>query len=484
MTHALIVEDDVDSAATLKELVVSQGFTVSTAGNLAEARKQLVLQPPDIVLLDLRLPDGSGMDLFNDPELLANSEVVLITGYASLDTSILALRLGVVDYIVKPINLTHLQGVLSRVTKPALLKAEVADLTAKLAVRGHFGQLWGRAPNMKRVYEQISRVAGTGITVLITGESGTGKEVVAQTIHDLSRRRKMPFLGVNCGAISPNLIESEIFGHEKGSFTGADRQHQGFFERATGGTLFLDEITEMPLELQVKLLRVLETGRFMRVGATQSQEVDVRIVAATNRSPTQAVASGRLREDLLYRLNVFPIELPPLRERLSDVDLLAEHFLRQICEQEGKMKVFTSDALEQLARYHWPGNVRELRNAVHRAYVMAPGAQIDAQWLPRSGEPADEPTPAPSSMPTPAPASAQPMALHEPQMGRPARQAEDGSVVIPLGATLAEAEETLILATLRHCRHQKERTAATLGISLKTLYNRLKKYTADGSLEG
>ncbi len=261
-----------------------------------------------------------------------------MTGHASLETSILALRLGAVDYLVKPVTLKHLQGLLSRVTKPALLKAEVAGLTANLASTGNFGQLWGRSPCMLRVYEQISRVAGSGVTVFITGESGTGKEVVAQTIHELSRRRKMPFLGVNCGAISPNLIESEIFGHEKGSFTGADRQHQGFFERAAGGTLFLDEITEMPMDLQVKLLRVLETGRFMRVGATQSQETDVRIIAATNRSPMQAVAEGHLRVDLMYRLNVFPIEVPPLRERLSDVPLLAGRFLRLIGEQEGKEK--------------------------------------------------------------------------------------------------------------------------------------------------
>ncbi|MGS5086996.1 sigma-54-dependent transcriptional regulator [Hydrogenophaga sp. A37] len=476
MTHALIVEDDVDSAASLKALIASEGLTVSTASNLFDARKQLSLQPPDIVLLDLRLPDGSGMDLFEDPELLSNSEVVLITGHASLETSILALRLGVADYLVKPINLKHLQGVLSRVTKPAVLKAEVADLTAKLAATGHFGQLWGRAPNMKRVYEQISRVAGTGVTVFITGESGTGKEVVAQTIHELSRRRKMPFLGVNCGAISPNLIESEIFGHEKGSFTGADRQHQGFFERAAGGTLFLDEITEMPLELQVKLLRVLETGRFMRVGATQSQETDVRIVAATNRSPFEAVASGRLREDLMYRLNVFPIELPPLRERLSDVGLLAEHFLRLISEQEGKVKSFTPEALEQLTCHDWPGNVRELRNAVHRAYVMAQGTHIDAQWLPRPAEKraAEQPLAQGSAA-----APAVPVPVQAPEPAPPAPHTVGKSVVIPIGVTLAEAEQTLILATLRHCRHQKERTAATLGISLKTLYNRLKQYNAD-----
>lgn len=481
MTHALIVEDDVDSAVTLKELIASEGLTVSTAFSLLDARKQLALQQPDIVLLDLKLPDGSGMDLFNDPELLANSEVVLITGHASLETSILALRLGAVDYIVKPITHKHLQGLLSRVTKPAVLKAEVADLTAKLASNGHFGQLWGRAPSMRRVYEQISRVAGTGVTVFITGESGTGKEVVAQTIHDLSRRRKMPFLGVNCGAISPHLIESEIFGHEKGSFTGADRQHQGFFERAAGGTLFLDEITEMPLDLQVKLLRVLETGRFMRVGASQSQETDVRIVAATNRSPLQAVATGRLREDLMYRLNVFPIELPPLRERLSDVGLLAEHFLRRIGEQEGKAKSFTPEALDQLALHSWPGNVRELRNAVHRAYVMALDAQIDTQWLPTPGHEQKPPLDVPPVLSSPT--HAQPASHADPEAAQSAPSTQGASVVLPIGITIAEAEQRLILATLRHYRHQKERTAAALGISLKTLYNRLKQYAADKDIE-
>lgn len=462
MTHTLVVDDDADSASMLGELLALEGLTVATAHSLRDARKQMALQTPDLVLLDLQLPDGNGMDLFSDPELLSNSEVVLITGHASLDTSILALRLGAADYLVKPINLKHLQGILSRVTKPAVLKAEVADMTAHLATAGNFGQLWGRSPCMQRVYEQISRVAGTGVTVFVTGESGTGKEVVAQTIHDLSRRRKMPFLGVNCGAISPNLIESEIFGHEKGSFTGADRQHQGFFERAAGGTLFLDEITEMPLDLQVKLLRVLETGRFMRVGASQSQETDVRIIAATNRSPMQAVASGRLREDLMYRLNVFPIELPPLRERLSDVPLLAQRFLDLICKQEAKTKTLSAEALRQLSECDWPGNVRELRNAVHRAYVMATGNVIDAQWLPRRLDALPHATPPPSKI-----------------VVAPPPNGADDSLTIPLGTTLAQAEQAIILATLRHYSHQKERTAAALGISLKTLYNRLKLYAAD-----
>jgi two-component system, NtrC family, response regulator AtoC len=469
MPHALVVDDDHDSAASLRALIAGEQFTVAVAHNLRDARRQISLQQPDIILLDLRLPDGSGMDLLADPKLVANSEVVLCTGHANLETSIQALRLGAADYLIKPVNLKQLQGVLSRIMKPAALQAEVEDLTANLAQSGHFGHLWGRSAPMQRIYQQISRVAGTSVSVFITGESGTGKEVVAQTVHDLSRRRKRPFLAVNCGAISPNLIESEIFGHEKGSFTGAERQHQGFFERASGGTLFLDEITEMPLELQVKLLRVLETGRFMRVGSTTSQETDVRIIAATNRAPYQAVATGRLREDLLYRLNIFPIELPPLRDRAADVPLLANHFLAAICEQEGAVRRFTPAALAALVEYPWPGNVRELRNAVQRAYVMAQDEFIDEAWLPSvsstgllSGWGSLGAAPEPAR----APVAADP--------GVP-------SVTLPIGSSVADAERILMLATLRHFNHHKERTAAALGISLKTLYNRLKEYAAEGA---
>ncbi|MBC7940870.1 MAG: sigma-54-dependent Fis family transcriptional regulator [Chitinophagaceae bacterium] len=465
MPHALVVDDDADSAASLRALIGGENFTVAVAGTLRDARRQISLQQPDIVLLDLKLPDGSGLDLLADVELMANSEVVLCTGHASMDTSIQALRLGAADYLIKPINLKQLQGVLSRVMKPSVLKAEVDAMKSKLSQSGHFGHLWGSSTAMQRVYEQISRVAGTSITVFIAGESGSGKEVVAQTVHDLSRRRKRPFLAVNCGAISPNLIESEVFGHEKGSFTGAERQHQGFFERASGGTLFLDEITEMPLELQVKLLRVLETGRYMRVGSTQSQEADVRVIAATNRLPQRAVAEGRLREDLWYRLNVFPIDLPPLRDRLSDVPLLADHFLAGVIEQEGRPKRFTPGALDRLARYRWPGNVRELRNVVQRAYVMAAADVIDETWLPGSpvvGADADvERQEATGS------------AAVEAQ--RPAVE----SVTLPIGTSLAQAERLLMLATLRHHKHHKERTAAVLGVSLKTLYNRLKEYGAE-----
>ncbi len=484
MPHALVVDDDIDAAASLRELIAGERFTVALAHNLRDARRQIALQQPDILLLDLRLPDGSGMDLLADAELLSNSEVVLCTGHASIDTSIQALRLGAADYLVKPVNLKQLQGVLSRIMKPAALKAEVQGLTAQLDSSGHFGHLWGTSAPMQRIYEQISRVAGTSVTVFITGESGTGKEVVAQTVHDLSRRRKRPFLAVNCGAISPNLIESEIFGHEKGSFTGAERQHQGFFERASGGTLFLDEITEMPPELQVKLLRVLETSRFMRVGSTVSQEADVRIIAATNRLPLQAVAAGKLREDLLYRLNVFPLELPPLRERLADVPLLAAHFLVGISEKEGHQRRFTPAALQLLSQHNWPGNVRELRNVVQRAYVMAQGEIIDERWLPNApASPAPAAVDAALSESPPIAAAHTARAPARPGNG-PAVHAQTPpaeSIALPIGTSMEQAERMLLLATLRHFNHHKERTAAVLGISLKTLYNRLKEYAADGN---
>jgi two-component system response regulator AtoC len=447
MGHALIVEDDADSARMMAALVTTEGYSAATAQSLREARRQLALQPPDLVLLDLRLPDGSGMALLDDRALIGNSEVVLMTGHASLETSIQALRYGAADYLVKPVSARQLQGILSRVMKPSVLQAEVEGLLGELHRSGRFGHMVGQSAPIQLVYEQITRVAGTSVTVFLSGESGTGKELVARTVHDLSRRRAHPFLAVNCGAISPNLIETEIFGHEKGSFTGAEHQHQGYFERAHGGTLFLDEIAEMPPALQVKLLRVLETGTFMRVGSTTPVETDVRVIAAINRSPLQAVAQGVLREDLMYRLNVFPIELPPLRQRLDDLPLLVSHFLGEIGAREGSPKRASPQVLKRLAEYDWPGNVRELRNVLQRAYVMTAGSEIADKWLPRS------------------------------QLVGPASvQGAAGSLALEIGTPLAAVERQVILATLEHFGHHKERTAAALGVSLKTLYNRLKEY--------
>ena len=467
MGHALIVEDDADAARMMAQLVANEGFSAATAQSLREARRQMALQQPDVVLLDLRLPDGNGMTLLDETDLIGNSEVVLMTGHASLETSIQALRYGAADYLIKPVSAKQLHSILSRVMKPSVLQDEVRSLHDDLARTGRFGHLVGTSGPMAQVYEQIARVAGTSVTVFITGESGTGKELVARTVHDLSRRRAKPFLAVNCGAISPNLIESEIFGHEKGSFTGAERQHQGFFERAHGGTLFLDEITEMPLELQVKLLRVLETGTFMRVGSTTPLETDVRVVAAANRDPAQAMAQGRFREDLFYRLNVFPLELPPLRDRLEDLPLLVKHFLQEIGQREGVVKRAAPRALERLARYRWPGNVRELRNVLQRAYVMSTGPEITDQWLPR--DPAQVAAAAGAATPVSA---------------APSGGAIDGAVAhatgprieVAVGTPLSVIEKQVILATLDHYGHHKERTAAALGVSLKTLYNRLKEY--------
>jgi two-component system, NtrC family, response regulator AtoC len=454
MPHVLIVDDEPNSAEMLATVVRGEGFTSAVAGSLREARQQLLMMPAQVVLLDLRLPDGSGLDLFEDADLRGNAEIVLITGHATLDTSIHALRVGAADYLTKPVNVGQLKRVLSRLAQPGDLRAEISELRDELDDSGRFGQLWGRSQPMRKVYDQVARVAPTVVSVLLVGESGTGKEVVAQTVHELSRRRSQPFLAVNCGAISPQLIESELFGHEKGSFTGAMRQHRGFFERAHGGTLFLDEITEMPLDLQVKLLRVLETGAFMRVGSDEPFEADVRIIGATNRLPLEAVAAGKLREDLYYRLNVFQVSLPALRERLDDIDLLAPHFLQVLNASEGTNKRLSPAAVARLKQYHWPGNVRELRNVVQRAAIMSDGTVIDQVQLP-----------------------------DEAVAGAPRSSGgEEPALKVKVGSSIADVERQLIFATLEHYGGVKERTADVLGISLKTLYNRLREYGQAGEL--
>lgn len=442
MSHVLIVDDDVNTREALVEITIAEGFTAAVAGNIRDAQIQIACQRPDVVLIDLKLPDGNGMDLFNDIESRSTTEIILITGHASVETAVDALRLGATDYLTKPINFRRLKALLSRVPRSTDLKTQLGALRSELGRLGHFGQMLGTAPVMQKLYNHIGRVAPTEATVLLLGESGTGKELAAQTIHDLSLRQKHPFLPVNCGAISPQLIESEIFGHEKGSFTGADRQHKGYFERANGGTLFLDEITEMPIELQVKLLRVLETGSFMRIGSNQELETDVRIIAATNRAPEEAIQEGKLRLDLYHRLNVFPLKIPPLRDRATDVELLAQHFLDEFNAAHGTSKVLLPDGLACLGAYHWPGNVRELRNYMQRAFILS-DQTIDAAAL----------TP---TMITHAPAGL--------------------TLAIPVGTSLADVDRKLIFATLELCGGVKKRAADILGISLKTLYNRLEEY--------
>jgi DNA-binding NtrC family response regulator len=440
---ALVVDDDREFRESVALLVEREGFTVREADCLATARERLVEAPADIVLIDLSLPDG--LELARD-DAAAPSAFVVITGNATLDSAVDSLRGGALDYLSKPVDRTRLRSILAHVSRQNALRAEVSSLRGELRELGRFGALIGRSKPMQEVYDLIARVAPTDASVLILGESGTGKEVVAQTIHGLSRRRDAPFIGVNCGAISPTLIESELFGHEKGSFTGADRRRHGFFEQANGGTLFLDEITEMPLELQVKLLRVLELRAVTRVGSTESIPVDVRLVSASNRNPSQAVESGLLRQDLFYRLNVFPIHMPPLRERQDDIELLAEHFLEQVNRREKSEKRWSEAALRHLRDLSWTGNVRELRNVVDRAAILT-DRMIGVQDLPAVD-------------------------------GRPSAAGTAGLLQVEVGSPISDVERSLIMATLEHLGGDKKRAAEVLGISLKTLYNRLAVYAA------
>jgi len=459
MSHVLIVDDDANTREALAALASHEGFTVATAGSLAEARIQLVRQRPDVVLMDLKLPDGSGMDLFDDLEDRNNIETILITGHASVESAIEALRLGASDYLTKPVNFQRLKAVLARVPKSGELRAEIGALRDELRRLGRFGRLVGRSPAMQEVYDKIARVAPTEATVLLLGESGTGKEIVARTIHELSRRRRQPFLAINCGAISANLIENEMFGHERGSYTGADRQHKGYFEQANGGTLFLDEITEMQMELQVRLLRVLETGTLMRIGTSRVIETDVRIIAATNRDPREAVRAGKLRDDLYHRLNVFPLEMAPLRERGDDIELIAEYFLAEMNEACGTRKKFAPGALALMRQYPWPGNVRELRNYIHRVFIMAGDQGLEGPTPDNGVSSSRFASPLPAGVAAPVPAS----------NGGPA-------ITVPLGTPLSVAARELILSTLEHCGGERKRTAEMLGICTKTLYNRLREY--------
>lgn len=308
----------------------------------------------------------------------------------------------------------------------------------------HFGMLFGSSPAMELLYEKITRVAITDATVLLVGESGTGKELIAQTIHQRSHRRQENFIAVNCGAIPPHLIEAAIFGHEKGSFTGAAKQQIGYFEHASHGTLFLDEITEMPADMQVKLLRVLESGRFLRVGGDEEVKVDVRLIAATNRDLDSAVREGSLRSDLMYRLAVFPIQLPPLRERNGDIELLAQHFLQDLNAKHNTNKVISRRSTEVMRSYAWPGNVRELKNIVMRAFILSGDVIALNEFMPEAS-------------------------THRPAM-------REGCLNFFVGTPLADAQRELIQATLKHFDGNKRMTADALGISLKTLYNRLKEY--------
>jgi len=449
MLHALVVDDDKNSQRAMATLVAEQGFAPHTAGSLREARGRLLAEPPDVVLLDLILPDGTGFDLIQDlKEQTDRAEIVVITGQASVSTAVEALRRGACDYLTKPVDAARLRTMLANLARTRELRPRIGELRRQVRQLGRFGPLVGSSPAMQQVYDHVAMVAPSTASVLITGESGTGKELVAQTVHELSRRKGKPYLVVNCAAVSANLIDSDLFGHERGSFTGAERVHHGYFERADGGALFLDEVSEMPAELQAKLLRVLEAGVLTRVGGEKPVKIDVRVIAASNRDLDAAVAAGTFRRDLLYRLKVFPIHLPPLRERSEDVAALAESFLGDLNRQEGTRKTLAPATLAILRRCAWPGNVRELKNVVHRAFILT---------REESGEIG------PSCL--------------APELSGKGPAADDGRLPGAL-ETLAQAERRLIFAALDHFGGDKRLAADALGVSLRTLYNRLREYEA------
>jgi DNA-binding NtrC family response regulator len=460
MAHALVVDADLEIQRCLAEIVRGEGMTLSLADSIRKGRIEIGRHRPNIAFINQSLPDGEGLTLISDLPRREQTATVLMAAKPSVETALLALRAGVFDFLPLPLELKRVHQALASVG----VSSEAAPLGAGIgtdssAEPGWFGSLLGRCPAMTALYDQLARVAPTSATVLLVGESGTGKELAAQTIHRLSRRARQPFFPLNCGAVSAQLIESELFGHERGSFTGADRQHKGFFERADGGTIFLDEVTEMPLELQVKLLRVLETGAFTRVGSVQPIQTNVRLISATNRIPEQAVQAGKLREDLYHRLNAFPVRLPPLRERVDDIELLASYFLLELNRSEGAQKRFGDSILARWKIASWPGNVRQLKNAVQRAFILA-DQLLTVEELPIGEETGPE-----QSALNQAPRGGS--LLGTPSAG--GFSSDRRGVVIRIGTSIDSAQRQLALATLVQCAWVEDRAAAMLGISLEHL---------------
>ena len=381
----LIVDDEELLVKSCGQILASEGYTVFTEGRGRNALEVVRRQRPDIVLTDLNLPDTDGLALLKDIKKLApETLVVMITGFATVDSSVEAIRAGAYDYIPKPFTATQLRILIGRAAQQVKLVRDNASLRDQLKKHYSFENIIGTSDLIQKVFSVVSRVAPTDASVFISGESGTGKELIARALHANSRRSGRPFVAVNCAALPDHLLESELFGHEKGSFTGAEQQKRGLLEAASGGTFFMDEISEMSMELQAKLLRVIQERKIRRVGGEGEIPIDVRWVSATNRDPEQAVREGALRQDLLYRLNVVPVKLPPLRHRREDIPALAQHFLRRYAQDYDRDNLrFSADAMRVLCDYEWPGNVRELQNMVERIVSLcAPGQEIFAEDLP------------------------------------------------------------------------------------------------------
>jgi len=452
----LIVEDEPNALMGLAELISGWGYRTETARDGIEGYEKALAFDPAIVVTDLKMPRMDGIGLLTKLSeegsgLSSNLAVVVLTAMGSIELAVDAMKLGAYDFLQKPVDATRLRTILANATRQRETEIELEVARRRLRETGVLGGLVGNSRPMREIFALIEQIATSNVSVLITGESGTGKELVARTLHNLSLRKTRPFVAVNCAAIPESLIESEIFGHEKGAFTGAVEKRAGCFELASGGTLLLDELAEMPIGTQAKLLRVLEERKLRRLGARTEQEVDVRVLAATNRDPEKAVADNQLRADLFYRLNVFHITMPPLRDHLEDLPAMAEAMIAEMNQKHTRrVSGVAPSMLDRMMAYDWPGNARELRNTIERAVILCPdGAPVDVGHLPPGFGKAQSAAAPPS----------------------------DASIVhVRVGSTVDEAEQALIMRTLESMGQNKTRAAEILGVSLKTLHNKLKEY--------
>ena len=440
----LVVDDEVNARTALAELLRDEGFDVETAADAFKALGKYEAFAPHVVVTDLKMPGMDGIELVKKVRTMEDAAaVVVMTAFGAVTSAVDAMRAGAADYLAKPLNFDELLVVLDKVLDEQAMRRETRQLRVRVRDRVAPNNIVGMSPPMQRVFEVVDQVAPSRATVLLTGESGTGKELVANALHQRSPRVNGPFIKLHCAALAESLLESELFGHEKGAFTGALARKDGRFSLADGGTLFLDEIGEISPAIQIKLLRFLQERELERVGGTQTLRVDVRVIAATNKNLAEEVAKGRFREDLYYRLNVVSLELPPLRDRRSDIPALAKFFVDRYAKDNGKaIEGFTPETMELLAAYDWPGNVRELENAIERAVVLATGSLIDTKALPTSVRP---------------------------------RVVPPGMPIVP-GSTLADLEKYAILETLKATGGSTSKAAEILGISVRTIQYRLHQY--------
>jgi DNA-binding NtrC family response regulator len=495
----LIVDDESSQRTGLAGMVKAWGMLAETASDGGEALDRIPTFHPDVIVTDLNMPHMDGYELLQSMrEQDDMPPVIVLTAFGNIETALRTVHeMGAYWFIEKPVQPNMLHALLRRAAAHNGLRAEKKVLERQLQYKGSLGEMVGHSPRLQEIFAILQQAGPSKACVLISGESGTGKELVARTVHALSPRKTGPFVAINCAALPESLIESELFGHEKGAFTGATERRAGCFEIAQNGTLLLDEIGEMPLGTQAKLLRILEDSKVRRLGGKTEFEVDVRIVAATNKVPDEAVKGGFLREDLFYRLNVFHIHLPPLRERKEDIAAIAESLIGDLNRKHGtRVTGISHDVSEAFAAYGWPGNIRELRNVLERAVILTAEGGIPARNLPAHieklkpaptisaamavGGVAVQPEVQPEAQPEAVPEPVAEVVLVEPTPNpEPVAAAfPDDSLRLPIGTTVEQGEKVLILRTLDHTRNNKTRAAEILGISLKTLHNKLKEYGA------